>query len=132
MMLLLPHLGRVARRSARFRDRPGTFPTARPAPADIIAVPCLCAAGATVCWRGDERLSILAILAILLLRSLRSLTGPPGSSSRGRLPSPSSHRTGLVGLTSGSSGRWGPGFPVFRRRSCLPSSSKLPSNDDDI
>jgi hypothetical protein len=29
------------------------------------------------------------------------------SSSQGRLPSPSSHRTGLVGLTSGSSGRRG-------------------------
>ena len=30
-----------------------------------------------------------------------------GSSSQGRLPSPSSHRTGLVDLTSGSSGRRG-------------------------
>src|SRR6266705_2570223 len=29
------------------------------------------------------------------------------SSSRGKLPSPSSHRTGLVGLTSGSSGHRG-------------------------
>src|SRR5207237_10385138 len=29
------------------------------------------------------------------------------SSSQGKLPSPSSHRTGLVGLTSGSSGRRG-------------------------
>jgi hypothetical protein len=31
----------------------------------------------------------------------------PVSGSRGKLPSPSSHRTGLVGLTSGSSGRQG-------------------------
>ena len=40
------------------------------------------------------------------------------SSSRGRLPSPSSHRTGLVDLTSGSSGHWGPrnSIPVFQRR----------------
>ena len=39
-------------------------------------------------------------------RDCRALFGPV-SSSRGRSPSPSSHRTGLVGLTSGSSGRRG-------------------------
>ena len=36
----------------------------------------------------------------------KALSGPTGvavSSSQGRLPSPSSHRTGLVGHTSGSS-----------------------------
>ena len=40
------------------------------------------------------------------------------SSSRGRLPSPSSHRTGLVGLTSGSSGRRGQqrASRLFRRQ----------------
>jgi hypothetical protein len=35
---------------------------------------------------------------------------PQASSSQGKLPSPSSHGTGLVGLTSGSSGRAGSGF----------------------
>jgi len=40
------------------------------------------------------------------------------ASSRGRSPAPSSHGTGLVGRTSGSSGRWGSenSIPVFQRR----------------
>ncbi len=45
----------------------------------------------------------------------------PVSGSRGKLPSPSSHRTGLVGLTSGSSGRRGRRKvlrPVRRQHRC--------------
>jgi hypothetical protein len=38
--------------------------------------------------------------------------GQMASSSQGRSPSPSSHRTGLVGLTSGSSGRAGSGNSI--------------------
>ena len=46
------------------------------------------------------------------------------SSSRRRLPSPSSHRTVLVGLTSGSSGRSGSGksIPYTGRRASLPTT----------
>ncbi len=46
---------------------------------------------------------------------------PVVSGSRGKLPSPSSHRTGLVGLTSGSSGRRGRRKvlrPVRRQHRC--------------
>ena len=45
---------------------------------------------------------------------LRSSARPAPPSSRGpRLPRGPSHRTGLVGRTSGSSGRRGPGLPPY-------------------
>jgi hypothetical protein len=52
--------------------------------------------------------------------------GPSGSSSQGRLLSPSSHRTGLVDLTSGSSGhrRSRNSIPVVRCRRFRPQLSQ--------
>lgn len=45
------------------------------------------------------------------------------SSSQGRLPSPSSHRTGLVDLTSGSSGHWGRQSAADRNRALPPGTT---------
>ena len=88
---------------------------------------------AAPCWRSDRpRRVFLGSPPLGPVRSVEAASRlgrcrrhPPGSwsSSQGRLPSPSSHRTGLVDLTSGSSGHWGRQSAADRNRTLPPGTT---------